>query len=98
MIERTCNTQMYFARQGEITEAMNLVAQREALEPELIRSEVARGRLVIPANVYHLATNLKPMAIGKVSTVKINANIGNSSVCSDVEVEVEKLTLAPCGL
>ena len=94
MIERTCNTQMYFARQGEITEAMNLVAQREALEPELIRSEVARGRLVIPANVYHLATNLKPMAIGKVSTVKINANIGNSSVCSDVEVEVEKLTLA----
>ncbi len=85
---------MFFARNGTVTDAMKFVADREGLEPELIRAEVARGRLVIPANINHLATSLKPMAIGKVAKVKINANIGNSSVCSDVAVEVEKLTLA----
>lgn len=94
MTERPCNTQMFFARNGTVTDAMKFVADREGLEPELIRAEVARGRLVIPANINHLATSLKPMAIGKVAKVKINANIGNSSVCSDVAVEVEKLTLA----
>src|SRR5690242_2375199 len=87
-------TQMYFARQGEITEAMRVVAEREALAPELIRDEVARGRLIIPANIHHLAGKLEPMGIGKVAGVKINANIGNSAVTSSIEEELEKLHLA----
>ncbi len=94
MSHRPCVTQMYRARQGDITEAMKFVAQREELEPELIRAEVARGRLVIPANVHHLEGVLEPMAIGKVSSVKINANIGNSAVTSSIPEEVEKLQLA----
>src|SRR6266403_2708869 len=67
-------SQMHFARQGLITEEMEYVAKREKLEPELIRSEVARGRMIIPANVNH--GNLEPMAIGIASKCKINANIG----------------------
>ena len=71
---------MALARAGEITPAMHFVAEREGLSPELIKSEVARGRLVIPANIHHLAGALEPMAIGKVASVKVNANIGNSAV------------------
>jgi phosphomethylpyrimidine synthase len=88
------NTQMRFARDGVVTDAMRFVAERERLSPELVRSEVARGRLVIPANVHHLAGRLEPMAVGKVSKVKINANIGNSAVSSDIEGELEKLRFA----
>ena len=88
------NTQMRAARDGIITDAMRVVAEREALAPELVRSEVARGRLVIPANVHHLARSLVPMAVGKVAKVKINANIGNSAVSSDIEGELEKLHFA----
>jgi phosphomethylpyrimidine synthase len=88
------NTQMRFARDGQITDAIRFVAEREQLSPELVRSEVARGRLVIPANQFHLAGRLEPMAIGKVAKVKINANIGNSAVSSDVEGELEKLQFA----
>jgi phosphomethylpyrimidine synthase len=73
---------------------MEFVAQREEIEPTLVRDEVARGRLVIPANVHHLAGALEPMAIGKVSRVKINANIGNSAVTSSLDEEVAKLQLA----
>ena len=62
---------------------MAYVAARERVEPELVRSEVARGRLVIPANVNH--TNLEPMGIGIALGCKVNANIGNSAVTSDVE-------------
>ncbi|HMA41610.1 MAG TPA: phosphomethylpyrimidine synthase ThiC, partial [Gemmatimonadales bacterium] len=87
----TCNTQMYLARQGMITDQMKRVAEREELEPEVVRHEVARGRLVIPANVHHLAKRLDPMGIGKVARVKINANIGNSAVTSDIAGELEKL-------
>ncbi|HYL56996.1 MAG TPA: phosphomethylpyrimidine synthase ThiC, partial [Gemmatimonadales bacterium] len=72
----TCLTQMHFARQGTVTDQMRRVADREDLPVETIRAEVARGRLIIPANVNHLAKRLDPMAIGKVSRVKINANIG----------------------
>ena len=89
-----CVTQMFHARQGETTDAMRRVAEREGLEPELIRSEVARGRLIIPANVHHLAGRLDPMGIGTVAGVKINANIGNSAVTSDVDGELEKLHFA----
>ena len=87
-------TQMHYARQGTVTDAMTFVADREGLEPELVRSEVARGRLIIPANIRHLAGALEPMAIGKVAGVKINANIGNSAVMSDIAEEVEKLEFA----
>ena len=86
-----CNTQMHRARQGVITDQMRRVAEREELAPELARDEVARGRLVIPANVQHLAKRLDPMGIGKVARVKINANIGNSAVTSDIAGELEKL-------
>ncbi len=82
-------TQMYYARHGVVTEEMQHVAKRESLEAELIRSEVARGRMIIPANIRH--TNLEPMAIGVAAKCKINANIGNSSTTSDIEGELEKL-------
>jgi phosphomethylpyrimidine synthase len=88
------NTQMRAARDGIVTDAMRTVAERESLSPELVRSEVARGRLVIPANVHHLAGSLVPMAVGKVAKVKINANIGNSAVSSDIDGELEKLRFA----
>ena len=94
MIKQACPTQMYYARQGEITDAMQFVAEREHLSADLVRDEIARGRLTLPANIHHLAGKLKPMAIGKVASVKINANIGNSAVTSDIEEELEKLRLA----
>jgi phosphomethylpyrimidine synthase len=89
-----CVTQMHFARRGEITGAMRRVAEREEIEPDVVRAEVARGRLIIPANVRHLAGRLDPMGIGTVARVKINANIGNSAVTSDVDGELEKLHFA----
>jgi phosphomethylpyrimidine synthase len=82
-------TQMHYARRGIITEEMHAVAAAERLSPELIRDEVARGRMIIPANIHH--TNLEPMAIGIASRCKINANIGNSAVSSHIEEELEKL-------
>jgi len=82
---------MRYARKGVITPEMAYVAEREGLEPETIRAEVARGRLIIPCNINH--TSLEPMGIGTVAMVKINANIGNSAVTSDIEGELEKLKL-----
>ncbi len=82
-------TQMHYARQGIITEEMEYVAKRENLSPELIRSEVARGRMIIPANIRHV--ELEPMGIGIASKCKINANIGNSVTTSNLEEELEKL-------
>ena len=87
----TCRTQMFHARQGTVTPEMRRVAEREGLPPETIRDEVAIGRLIVPANVNHLAQRLDPMAIGKVASVKINANIGNSAVESNIDQELEKL-------
>ncbi len=85
-------TQLHYARKGIVTEEMQHVARRERLQPELIRSEVARGRMIIPANIHH--TNLEPMCIGVASCCKINANIGNSSTTSNIEEEVAKLNYA----
>jgi phosphomethylpyrimidine synthase len=85
-------SQMHYARQGLITEEMDYVAKREKLPPTLIRDEVARGRMVIPANINH--PNLEPMAIGIASTCKVNANIGASPNSSDISEEIAKLTLA----
>ena len=87
-------TQLAAARRGVVTEAMRRVAEREGLEPERIRAEVARGRLIIPANVHHLATSLDPIGVGIAATVKINANIGNSAVTSNIEEELKKLHMA----
>jgi len=85
-------TQMYYARKGIITEEMNYVAELEKLEPELVRSEVARGRMIIPANVNH--ETLEPMAIGIAATCKINANIGSSALASEIDGEVEKIEVS----
>src|SRR5579871_6261888 len=82
-------TQIHYARQGTITGEMEYVARREQLTPELIRSEVARGRMIIPANIHH--HRLEPMCIGVASKCKINANIGNSSTTSNIDEEVAKL-------
>ena len=87
-------TQIEQARAGVITPEMEYVAKRENLEPELIRGEVARGRMVIPANKVHLAKRLEPMCIGIAARTKINANIGNSAVTSDITGELEKLHTA----
>jgi len=86
------NSQLHLARKGEITEEMRYIAAREEMAPETIRDEIARGSMVVPANIRH--TNLEPMAIGVNSKCKINANIGNSSTTSDVETELEKLHTA----
>ena len=85
-------TQIHYARKGVITQEMEYVARREKQPPELIRSEVARGRMIIPANIHH--TNLEPMCIGVASACKINANIGNSATTSNIDEEVEKLRYA----
>src|SRR2546423_8342722 len=82
-------SQMHYARRGLVTEEMAFVARREKLEPELVRAEVARGRMIIPANVNH--PELEPMAIGIAASCKINADIGNSAVVSDVDGELVKL-------
>jgi phosphomethylpyrimidine synthase len=87
-------TQMEAARKGIITEEMRFVAQREELDAELVREEVARGRLVIPANKVHLKKHLQPMGIGIACKCKINANIGNSAVTSKIDDELEKLHTA----
>jgi phosphomethylpyrimidine synthase len=85
-------TQMHYARRGVTTPEMQRVAEREGVTPEEIRDEVGRGRMVIPANVNHAA--LDPMGIGIKARCKINANIGNSSVDSNIEKELEKLHMA----
>jgi phosphomethylpyrimidine synthase len=85
-------SQMHYARRGVITEEMRFVALRENVDVELVRSELAAGRAIIPANIKH--PELEPMIIGSKFLVKINANIGNSAVASSIEEEVEKLRWA----
>jgi phosphomethylpyrimidine synthase len=87
-------TQLLSARAGEITPEMKFVAEREQLPVETILSEVAAGRMVIPANKVHLAGALEPMCIGIAAKCKINANIGNSAVTSNVGEELDKLHTA----
>ena len=82
-------SQMHFARKGVVTEEMEFVALREKLTLELVRDEVARGRMIIPANINH--PELEPMCIGVASLCKINSNIGNSAVTSNIEEELKKL-------
>jgi phosphomethylpyrimidine synthase len=85
-------SQMHYARRGVLTEEMRFCAIREGVDPEFVRSEVALGRAIIPANIKH--PELEPMIIGRNFLVKINANIGNSAVRSSIEEEVEKLQWA----
>ncbi|MFZ2512078.1 MAG: phosphomethylpyrimidine synthase ThiC [Gordonia sp. (in: high G+C Gram-positive bacteria)] len=85
-------TQLAWARAGIITDEMRFIATREGCDAELVRSEVAAGRAVIPANHQH--PEIEPMIIGKAFTVKINANIGNSAVTSSIAEEVEKMVWA----
>lgn len=88
-------TQLEFARLGTITPEMARVAEREShLTPEQVRDEVAAGRLVIPANRTHLKYQLDPMAIGRATKTKVNANMGASPVSSSTDEEVEKLKWA----
>jgi len=91
-LKDSIRTQMHYARQGVITQEMEYIARRESVAPELIRSEVARGRMIIPANIHH--SSLEPMCIGVASKCKINANIGNSATTSNIDEEVEKLRYA----
>src|SRR5262245_20740521 len=85
-------SQMHFARKGLITEEMLYVADREKLKPRVVRNELPAGRMIIPANINH--PELEPMAIGVESLCKINANIGNSAITSNVEEELKKLHTA----
>lgn len=93
-------TQLYHAQHGIITPEMEYAAIREnqhrhhtnQITPEFVRDEIARGRAIIPANIRH--TELEPMIIGRNFLTKVNANIGNSPVTSDIEQEVEKLIWA----
>src|SRR6185312_11678674 len=85
-------TQLHFARRGETTPEMEYIAAREGISAELIRTEVALGRLIIPANIKH--PELEPMAIGVATRCKINANIGNSALTSNHDAELEKLHVA----
>ena len=84
-------TQMYYARRGKLTKQMSYVAKIEGVSENLVMDEVAKGSIIIPANVNH--TNLKPMGIGRKLKTKINANIGNSSLSSDICAELRKLEI-----
>ena len=88
-------TQLESARLGIITPEMKRVAEREPhLTATEVRDEIAAGRMVIPANRAHLGFKLDPMAIGRASKTKINANMGASPVSSGTDEEVEKLKWA----
>lgn len=89
-------TQMQMARSGKVTEAMRAVAEQEHQSPEIIRECVARGTVVICANMNH--RNLKPAGVGEGLRVKVNANIGTSSDFPAIEPELLKLSEAVrCG-
>ena len=88
------STQLQSAREKQITEQMKFVARAENVDAELIRNEIAQGRLVIPANKLHIKTNLEPVGIGRILSTKINANIGTSSTSSSIDSELEKMQVA----
>ncbi|MFG3339696.1 phosphomethylpyrimidine synthase ThiC [Glycomyces sp. NPDC048151] len=90
--ELDCPTQLHYAKQGVVTPEMEFVAVREGLDAEFVRSEIASGRAILPANVNHPET--EPMIIGKNFLTKINANIGTSAVSDSIAAEVEKLNWA----
>ncbi len=85
-------SQMHFARKGLATEEMAFVAEREQIPLERVRDEIAAGRLIIPANINH--PELEPMGIGIATRCKVNANIGNSAITSNIDEELRKLHMA----
>ncbi|GAG57844.1 unnamed protein product, partial [marine sediment metagenome] len=87
-------TQLQIAKAGTISDEIKFVAEAENLDAELVRAELAAGRLVIPANKLHLKTNLKPVGIGRALATKVNANIGTSSVSCLIEAEIRKMQTA----
>ena len=88
-------TQLENARLGRVTDQMRRVAEREAhLSAEQVRGEVAAGRMILPCNTVHLGYGLDPMAIGRASLTKINANMGASPISSGTREEVDKLEWA----
>ena len=87
-------TQLQLSKSGQITATVKCVAQKENVDAKIINDELAAGRLVIPANKVHLASNLVPAAIGRAVTTKINANIGASNVSSSLDGEIEKMKMA----
>lgn len=87
-------TQLIQARNGVVTPEMVIVAQKEKLDPEVVRQEIAAGRMIIPANKVHLSKGLSPIAIGKMATTKINANLGVSALAGDPDRELEKIRCA----
>jgi phosphomethylpyrimidine synthase len=82
-------TQLHYARAGIVTDEMRFAAQREGMDAEFVRAEIAAGRAILPANKRHV--ELEPMLIGRRFLVKVNANIGTSRLSSGTEEEVEKL-------
>ena len=87
-------TQLQIAQTGTISDEVKFVAEAEVIDAEIVRENIADGRLVIPANKLHLKTNLSPIGIGRVLTTKVNANIGTSSVRSSIEDEIAKMKVA----
>jgi phosphomethylpyrimidine synthase len=88
------STQLQEARKGRLTNELKAVASTENVDDKLLMAEVAAGRVVIPANKLHIATNLKPAGIGRILATKINANLGTSSVRSSVDAEIAKMKTA----
>ncbi len=85
-------TQLEQARKGIITKAVERVAQKENIDPEVLRARVAEGTVVVPANINH--RHLDPVGIGKGLTIKVNANIGTSRDHADLAEELSKLSAA----
>ncbi len=88
------STQLQAAKDNQITEQAEFVARSENVDAELVRKEIAGGRLVIPANKLHIKTGLRPIGIGRAVSTKVNANLGTSSTSSSVETELEKMRIA----
>ncbi|MDE6885688.1 MAG: phosphomethylpyrimidine synthase ThiC [Helicobacteraceae bacterium] len=86
------NTQLYYAKQDKITKEMEFVANSEELDVNLIKNEIKKGRLIIPANINH--KHLNPIGIGIATKTKINANIGSSAITNCIESEVDKVHTA----
>lgn len=86
------HTQMEAAKAGAITEAMEIVAKKERMEPEKLRELVAKGWVAIPANVNH--KSLSPEGIGTGMRTKINVNLGISGDCKDYDAEMEKVKMS----
>lgn len=85
-------TQLEYAVQGIVTKEMELAAQREGIDPEILRKGIAKGEVVLPCNFNH--KNLKPLAVGRGLTTKVNANIGTSDAFPEFEKELKKLDVA----